>query len=99
MDRIFNIDSGNGSIFTSKTLDRESLLWHNITVIASEISKLLMNIIAVTNASFKLRVSKRTSGPMLWLLVFNQGHKPETSSVSFLAFFPKAADCEQGSCA
>ncbi|XP_015263376.1 PREDICTED: cadherin-6 [Gekko japonicus] len=38
MDRIFNIDSGNGSIFTSKTLDRETLLWHNITVIASEIN-------------------------------------------------------------
>ncbi|KAG9479407.1 cadherin-6-like [Eleutherodactylus coqui] len=38
MDRIFNIDSGNGSIFTSKPLDRESLLWHNITVIATEIS-------------------------------------------------------------
>lgn len=39
MDRIFNIDSGNGSIFTSKLLDRETLLWHNITVIATEISK------------------------------------------------------------
>ncbi|XP_029446363.1 cadherin-6-like [Rhinatrema bivittatum] len=37
MDRIFNIDSGNGSIFTSKPLDRETLLWHNITVIATEI--------------------------------------------------------------
>ncbi|KAK2117680.1 Cadherin-6 [Saguinus oedipus] len=37
MDRIFNIDSGNGSIFTSKLLDRETLLWHNITVIATEI--------------------------------------------------------------
>ncbi|XP_013913078.1 PREDICTED: cadherin-6-like [Thamnophis sirtalis] len=38
MDRIFNIDSGNGSIFTSKPLDREMLLWHNITVIAAEIN-------------------------------------------------------------
>ncbi|KAM9308646.1 cadherin-6-like [Gastrophryne carolinensis] len=38
MDRFFNIDSGNGSIFTSKPLDRESVLWHNITVIATEIS-------------------------------------------------------------
>ncbi|KAF7245170.1 Cadherin-6 [Varanus komodoensis] len=38
MDRIFNIDSGNGSIFTSKPLDRETLLWHNITVIAAEIN-------------------------------------------------------------
>ncbi|XP_018429578.1 PREDICTED: cadherin-6-like isoform X3 [Nanorana parkeri] len=38
MDRIFNIDSGNGSIFTSKALDRELVLWHNITVIATEIS-------------------------------------------------------------
>ncbi|XP_075442019.1 cadherin-6-like isoform X1 [Ascaphus truei] len=38
MDRIFNIDSGSGSIYTSKPLDRETLLWHNITVIATEIS-------------------------------------------------------------
>ncbi|KAM4688659.1 cadherin-6-like [Discoglossus pictus] len=38
MDRIFDIDSGNGSIYTSKPLDREALLWHNITVIATEIS-------------------------------------------------------------
>uniref|UniRef100_A0A8D0BQU5 Cadherin-6 n=1 Tax=Salvator merianae TaxID=96440 RepID=A0A8D0BQU5_SALMN len=38
MDRIFNIDTGNGSIFTSKLLDRETLLWHNISVIASEIN-------------------------------------------------------------
>ncbi|NWS66397.1 CADH6 protein, partial [Crotophaga sulcirostris] len=38
MDRVFNINSGNGSIFTSKPLDREALLWHNITVIAAEIN-------------------------------------------------------------
>ncbi|XP_031408554.1 cadherin-6 [Meleagris gallopavo] len=38
MDRVFNINSGNGSIFTSKTLDRETSLWHNITVIAAEIN-------------------------------------------------------------
>nr|XP_033790872.1 cadherin-6-like [Geotrypetes seraphini]XP_033790873.1 cadherin-6-like [Geotrypetes seraphini]XP_033790874.1 cadherin-6-like [Geotrypetes seraphini]XP_033790875.1 cadherin-6-like [Geotrypetes seraphini]XP_033790876.1 cadherin-6-like [Geotrypetes seraphini] len=37
MDRIFNIDHGNGSIFASKSLDRETLQWHNITVIATEI--------------------------------------------------------------
>lgn len=43
MDRIFNIDSGNGSIFTSKPLDRESSLWHNITVIATEMSKSILN--------------------------------------------------------
>ncbi|CAH2284055.1 cadherin-6 [Pelobates cultripes] len=36
MDRIFNIDSGNGSVYTSKSLDRETQLWHNITVIATE---------------------------------------------------------------
>uniref|UniRef100_F7G9H7 Cadherin-6 n=1 Tax=Ornithorhynchus anatinus TaxID=9258 RepID=F7G9H7_ORNAN len=37
MDRIFNIDSVNGTVFTSKPLDRETLQWHNITVIATEI--------------------------------------------------------------
>ncbi|XP_006038039.1 cadherin-9 isoform X1 [Alligator sinensis] len=38
LDRIFNIHSGNGSIFISKSLDREETPWHNITVIATEIN-------------------------------------------------------------
>ncbi|KAH1177429.1 cadherin-9 isoform X1 [Mauremys mutica] len=38
LDRIFNIHSGNGSIFISKPLDREETPWHNITVIATEIN-------------------------------------------------------------
>ncbi|XP_048363522.1 cadherin-9-like isoform X1 [Sphaerodactylus townsendi] len=38
LDRIFSIHSGNGSIFISKTLDREATSWHNLTVIATEIS-------------------------------------------------------------
>ena len=40
MDRIFSIHSENGSIFTLKPLDRESTPWHNITITATEISKL-----------------------------------------------------------
>ncbi|NXL48629.1 CADH9 protein, partial [Podilymbus podiceps] len=38
LDRIFNIYSGNGSLFISKQLDREETPWHNITVIATEIN-------------------------------------------------------------
>ncbi|NXY42371.1 CADH9 protein, partial [Ceuthmochares aereus] len=38
LDRIFNIYSGNGSLFISKTLDREETPWHNITIIATEIN-------------------------------------------------------------
>ncbi|NXO02311.1 CADH9 protein, partial [Rhinopomastus cyanomelas] len=38
LDRIFNIYSGNGSLFISKPLDREETSWHNITVIATEIN-------------------------------------------------------------
>ncbi|XP_064299498.1 cadherin-9 [Phalacrocorax carbo] len=38
LDRIFNIYSGNGSLFISKSLDREETPWHNITVIATEIN-------------------------------------------------------------
>ncbi|NXI93194.1 CADH9 protein, partial [Psophia crepitans] len=38
LDRIFNIYSGNGSLFISKPLDREESPWHNITVIATEIN-------------------------------------------------------------
>lgn len=45
MDRIFNIDFGNGSIFILKFFDREILLWYNIIVIVTEISK--FNFISV----------------------------------------------------
>ncbi|XP_036703549.1 cadherin-10 isoform X2 [Balaenoptera musculus] len=38
LDRIFNIHSGNGSLYTSKPLDRELFQWHNLTVIAAEIN-------------------------------------------------------------
>ncbi|XP_071891112.1 cadherin-10 isoform X2 [Anas platyrhynchos] len=38
LDRIFNIHSGNGSIYTSKPLDREISQWHNLSVIAAEIN-------------------------------------------------------------
>ncbi|NXC97387.1 CADH9 protein, partial [Certhia familiaris] len=40
LDRIFNIYSGNGSLFLSKPLDREEIPWHNITVIATEIKNM-----------------------------------------------------------
>ncbi|KAM5125108.1 LOW QUALITY PROTEIN: cadherin-10-like [Callospermophilus lateralis] len=40
LDRIFNIHSGNGSLYTSKPLDRELSQWHNLTVIAAEINNL-----------------------------------------------------------
>ncbi|XP_058419477.1 cadherin-10 [Diceros bicornis minor] len=38
LDRIFNIHSGNGSLYTSKPLDRELAQWHNLSVIAAEIN-------------------------------------------------------------
>ncbi|EPQ12841.1 cadherin-10 [Myotis yumanensis] len=38
LDRIFNIHSGNGSLYISKPLDRELSQWHNLTVIAAEIN-------------------------------------------------------------
>ncbi|MGH0145266.1 UNVERIFIED_CONTAM: hypothetical protein FKN15_032845 [Acipenser sinensis] len=41
LDRMFNIHSGNGSIVTFKHLDRESFLWHNITVTATEINNIV----------------------------------------------------------
>uniref|UniRef100_A0A8C9XBU3 Cadherin 6 n=1 Tax=Sander lucioperca TaxID=283035 RepID=A0A8C9XBU3_SANLU len=36
MDRLFNIHSGNGSVFLLRSLDREETAWHNISVIATE---------------------------------------------------------------
>ncbi|KAM4688594.1 cadherin-10-like isoform 1-T2 [Discoglossus pictus] len=38
LDRIFNIHSGNGSIYTAKPLDREISQWHNLTILATEIN-------------------------------------------------------------
>ncbi|KAM3860835.1 cadherin-10-like isoform 2-T2 [Diretmus argenteus] len=39
LERLFNIDSVNGTITTRKALDREMSKWHNISVVATEISK------------------------------------------------------------
>jgi len=44
LDRIFNIHSGNGSIYTSKPLDREISQWHNLSVIAAEMSKQIWSL-------------------------------------------------------
>ena len=41
MDRVFNVHSGNGSVFTLKSLDREENAWHNISIVATEFSKQL----------------------------------------------------------
>lgn len=38
LERLFNIDSTNGTITTLKALDREMSKWHNISVVATEIS-------------------------------------------------------------
>uniref|UniRef100_A0A7N6C1C7 Cadherin-10 n=1 Tax=Anabas testudineus TaxID=64144 RepID=A0A7N6C1C7_ANATE len=37
LERLFNIDSVNGTITTLKALDREMSKWHNISVVATEI--------------------------------------------------------------
>uniref|UniRef100_A0A4W5LZW4 Cadherin-10 n=1 Tax=Hucho hucho TaxID=62062 RepID=A0A4W5LZW4_9TELE len=39
LDRLFNVHSGNGSIFITRPLDREEAAWHNISVIATEFNK------------------------------------------------------------
>ncbi|XP_051910616.1 cadherin-10a isoform X1 [Hippocampus zosterae] len=38
LEMLFNIDSSNGTITTRKALDREMSKWHNISVMAAEIS-------------------------------------------------------------
>ncbi|XP_020781541.1 LOW QUALITY PROTEIN: cadherin-10-like [Boleophthalmus pectinirostris] len=38
LERLFNIDSSNGTIITLKNLDREMSKWHNISVVATEIN-------------------------------------------------------------
>uniref|UniRef100_A0AAQ5YT09 Cadherin domain-containing protein n=1 Tax=Amphiprion ocellaris TaxID=80972 RepID=A0AAQ5YT09_AMPOC len=38
LERLFNIDSVNGTITTLKALDREMSKWHNISVVATEIN-------------------------------------------------------------
>lgn len=39
MDRVFNIHSGNGSVYVLRELDREENAWHNISIMATEFSK------------------------------------------------------------
>uniref|UniRef100_A0A8C6TFC5 Cadherin-10 n=1 Tax=Neogobius melanostomus TaxID=47308 RepID=A0A8C6TFC5_9GOBI len=38
LERLFNVDSVNGTITTLKALDREMSKWHNISVVATEIN-------------------------------------------------------------
>ncbi|MBN3305016.1 CADH6 protein, partial [Amia calva] len=38
LDRLFNVDSGNGSISTLQPLDREMAKWQNISIVATEIT-------------------------------------------------------------
>uniref|UniRef100_A0AAY4A2L5 Cadherin-10 n=1 Tax=Denticeps clupeoides TaxID=299321 RepID=A0AAY4A2L5_9TELE len=38
LERLFNIDSINGTIYTLQSLDREMSKWHNISIAASEIN-------------------------------------------------------------
>lgn len=39
LDRYFSISPEDGSITTTKKLDREEIAWHNISVLASEVRK------------------------------------------------------------
>lgn len=39
LERQFNINVDNGKITLAKPLDRETDMWHNITVTATEVSK------------------------------------------------------------
>lgn len=39
MERVFNVYPGNGSVYLQKTLDREALAWHNISIRAEEFSE------------------------------------------------------------
>ncbi|KAM5126219.1 LOW QUALITY PROTEIN: cadherin-10-like [Callospermophilus lateralis] len=57
LDRIFNIHSGNGSLYTSKPLDCELSQWHNLTVIAAEIRKItLYNLKETTHVAVSVRI-------------------------------------------
>lgn len=49
LERLFNIDSVNGTITTLKALDREMSKWHNISVVATEISKCCFSDVAIQN--------------------------------------------------
>lgn len=39
LDKYFYIDITSGALMTVRTLDREEMNWHNITVLAMEMSK------------------------------------------------------------
>ncbi|KAK1793752.1 hypothetical protein P4O66_001486 [Electrophorus voltai] len=47
LERLFNIDSNNGTISILQTLDRETSKWHNISVLATEISGSLQTRVPV----------------------------------------------------
>ncbi|KAK3559712.1 hypothetical protein QTP86_017701 [Hemibagrus guttatus] len=44
MDHVFNIHPNNGSLFISRSLDREEKAWHNISVQAAEYNGLISHV-------------------------------------------------------
>ncbi|XP_054915428.1 cadherin-10a isoform X1 [Poeciliopsis prolifica] len=53
LERLFNIDSVNGTITTLKSLDREMSKWHNISVVATEISNFLPQVLKQLSSVLK----------------------------------------------
>ncbi|XP_066519879.1 cadherin-10 [Hoplias malabaricus] len=47
LERLFNINANNGTISTRQALDRETSKWHNISVLATEISTSLQTRVPV----------------------------------------------------
>uniref|UniRef100_A0A8C6WNA0 Cadherin-10 n=1 Tax=Neogobius melanostomus TaxID=47308 RepID=A0A8C6WNA0_9GOBI len=60
LERLFNVDSVNGTITTLKALDREMSKWHNISVVATEIMPVFIKVLDVNDNAPEFAMSYDT---------------------------------------
>lgn len=96
LERLFNIDSVNGTITTLKALDREMSKWHNISVVATEISTLAsidrnwllikMDILTLIASSFVLDNPRQTTRVPVFIKVLDVNDNAPEFAMSYDTF-------------
>lgn len=72
LERQFNINADDGKITLATPLDRELSVWHNITIIATEISKCLGLIFSSCDWIHFMPSDHRINGPCFYQIFWHQ---------------------------
>ncbi|XP_076017367.1 cadherin-6-like isoform X2 [Genypterus blacodes] len=88
MDRVFDVHSGNGSVFLLRELDREENAWHNISVIATEFKFTCPPLCFLDNTRLISRVP-------LYIRVLDVNDNPPTFAANYETFVCDNAKADQ----